>query len=632
MKRPQPSLRLSAFLVSFLLSGCYLTRQGSDSNLSNAVLATTFPAGSAYHDTDLDNLTTYDISLKISPGLDGFTAEQRVGYTHQGKEPTDHLIFHVFPNSKFLMVGGQRNIAVTEVAIDGKRAAFDLSGTMLRVPLGEKLQPGRRVQAVLRFTGRAPQLPYSTDLLMQGLQQLFEIIGGGGKASGNYGLYGLSGGILSLGHWHPIIPRLRGNEFDTEEPSGIGDVADFEVANYQVDVTAPVSAVLVSSGETVSESKSGSTKTVRYHGGAMRDFAVSCSPKYQAVTQVVDDIRLNSFYLPEHKDGGVKVLDYAAKALRFYRRAFGTYAYRELDVVEAPLRGGAGGMEYPAMVTIAHLFYDPNSMGASVPGLGDLLKSSPTQDMDGMMGEMLEFIVAHEVAHQWWHAMVGSDSKEHPFIDEALANYTSILYFEEYYGKAAADKQVELQMKLNYQMHRAMGGADHAVDQPAASFGNNFAYAAIVYGKGALYFKALRDQVGKEAFIKMMRTYADRFRFRIAQPSDLQKAIDDALIASRSPFTPQKSQLLARRWLYESHGDEDIGTLQFGKLIEMIMPPEFLSTPEGKQMKQLMDTLGPLLMGMLGGGLGGGEGAPEQMPDLEQLLKMLQGLGGQMEQ
>jgi len=599
--------------------------------LSNAVLATTFPAGSVYRNSDFQNLTTYDISLKINPELDSFTADERVGYTHQGKEEIDHLIFHVFPNSQFITSGGQRNIEVTEVAVDGRRAPFTLAGTLLRVPLEERLQPGQRVHVFLHFTGRVPVLPYSTDLLREGLQQLFEIIGGGGKASGNYGLYALCGGILSLGHWYPIIPRLRGNDFDSEEPCGIGDVADFEVANYQVDVTAPANVVVITSGITVSQSNSGNRKTIRYHGGAMRDFAVSCSPKYQAVTRVVDGSRVNSFFLPEHKEGGARVLDYASKALSFYSRAFGAYAYRELDVVEAPLRGGAGGMEYPALVTISHLFYDPSAMGTSIPGLGELLKSSPTPGIDSLMGDMLEFIVAHEVAHQWWHAMVGNDSKEHPFIDEALANYSSILYFEEYHGMAAAEKQVELQMKLNYQLHRAMGGADCAVDQPAAAFANNFAYAAIVYGKGALYFKALRDKVGRDTFLRMMRTFADRCRFRLAQPSDLQQVIADELAARRSPFTPQQAQLLAQRWLHETHGDEDIGTLQFSRLAELILPPELLNTPEGKQIKQLMDSLGPLLMGMFKGETEKGTDAAQQLPNLEQLLKLLQGVLEQLE-
>jgi hypothetical protein len=280
------------------------------------------------------------------------------------------------------------------------------------------------------------------------------------------------------------------------------------------------------------------------------------------------------------------------------------------------------------MVTIAHLFYAPETMGSSIPGLRDLLQGGQPADMGGVMDDMLEFIVAHEVAHQWWHAMVGSDSKEHPFVDEALANYSSILYWEALHGKPAADQQAYMQMELNYQLHRAMGGQDLPVDLPAARFKNNFEYAAIVYGKGALYFRALRNQAGKDAFLEILRRYVERNRFRIAEPGDLQRTIEATLTTTASPFTSARSQQLAQRWLRESHGDEDIGRLQLSKLFDTILPPELLNSEEGKQIKTLIDQLGPMLMGLLGGGAGG-NGGQVQLPNLDELMKVLEGLGQQ---
>ncbi len=622
------------YLVSGLLllclfgSSCRLLSQGPDPAIANKVLETTFPASSSYHGYRFDDLTLYVIDLKIEPTLDKFSATEEVLYTHQGRQATDHLIFHVFPNTKFLTESGQPNITISEVKVNGRKANHSLNGTVLRVPLERSLSSGEQVGLELKFTGQVPRLKYETDLLLQGLQQLFEIIGGGGKASGNFGIYGLSGDMLSLGHWYPMIPRLRGSEFDTEEPSGIGDVADFEAANYQVDVTLPAICTAVTSGIKVSESQRGNMKTVRFQGGAMRDFAVSCSPKYQKVSKTTDGTLINSYYLPEHQSGGAKVLGYASQALKCYDQAFGKYPYPELDVVEAPLRGGAGGMEYPAMVTIAHLFYAPEKMGSSIPGLGDLLQGVQPGEMGGVMEDLLEFIVAHEVAHQWWHALVGSDSKTYPFVDEALANYSSILYWEQLHGKEAADQQTYMQMELNYQMHRAMGGRDLPVDLPTSMFKNNFEYAAIVYGKGALYFRALRNQVGKEVFLQIMKRFVERNRFHIAAPGDLQQTIETTLAATGSRFTPAQSRLLAQRWLNESHGDEDIGRLQMSKLFDTILPPELLNSEEGKQIKALIDQLGPMLMGLLGGGAGGNNGQA-QLPNIDQLMKLLDEVGQQ---
>jgi len=168
--------------------------------------------------------------------------------------------------------------------------------------------------------------------------------------------------------------------------------------------------------------------------------------------------------------------------------------------------------------------------------------------------QMLEFVVAHEVAHQWWNAVVGSNSKKHPSIDEAMANYSAVLYFEHFHGRKAAEQQMAMQMKLNYQMHRMMGGQDKPVLLPASSFQGALEYAAIVYGKGALFYDQLRTLMGDPAFFSAWKSYYDSYWFRIAGPDSFK------VIAEKK--APQKSKAinaLYQRWMNEMHGDEDIG-------------------------------------------------------------------------
>jgi aminopeptidase N len=168
--------------------------------------------------------------------------------------------------------------------------------------------------------------------------------------------------------------------------------------------------------------------------------------------------------------------------------------------------------------------------------------------------QLLEFVVAHEVAHQWWNAVVGSNSKKYPFIDEAMANYSAILYFEHHYGRAAAEQQMALQMKVNYQMHRLMGGEDKPVVLPASSYQGPMEYAAIIYGKGALFYDHLRTLMGDAAFLAATKSYYDKFWFRIAGPDDFK------LIAQKkAPGKAKAIELLFQRWMNGLHGDQDIG-------------------------------------------------------------------------
>src|SRR6185295_8478409 len=98
--------------------------------------------------------------------------------------------------------------------------------------------------------------------------------------------------------------------------------------------------------------------------------------------------------------------------------------------------------------------------------------------------------------HQWWHVVVGSDSRAHPFQDEGLAQWSSLLYLDDRYGHARAQRDGDMQVRQNYQMMRMQGGADAAVDRPVDQFANPLAYAGLVYGKGPYYYDAIRHELG----------------------------------------------------------------------------------------------------------------------------------------
>ncbi|HEY4492062.1 MAG TPA: M1 family metallopeptidase, partial [Acidobacteriota bacterium] len=337
--------------------------------------------------------------------------------------------------------------------------------------------------------------------------------------------------------------------WDEQEYSGIGDVSYFDPSDFQVRITAPANYKVVTTGSIVKRIPSKQGKIVLYSQSKMtRDFEVELSARFEELTRIQNRVIVRSFFLPEHAESGKRVLDSAVQALEYYEKNFGPYPYTELDVVEAPLYGGAGGVEFPGIVTISSMLYRDVTPDAQDDLLKKLIADNPTFD------QLIEFVVAHEVAHQWWNAVVGSNSKQFPFIDEAMANFSAILYFEHYYGRQAAENQMALQMKVNYQLHRLLGGSDQPVQQPASSFKGALEYSAIVYGKGALYFDHLRSLIGDAAFFAVMRKYYDSYWFRIAGP-------DDFRIIAQKQAPPKRRQIeqLHQRWLKERHGDEDIG-------------------------------------------------------------------------
>jgi aminopeptidase N len=218
--------------------------------------------------------------------------------------------------------------------------------------------------------------------------------------------------------------------------------------------------------------------------------------------------------------------------------------------------------------------------------------------VDDLMDSMLEFVTAHEVAHQYWHGLVGSDSRLHPYLDEGLAQWTAITYLEDRYGAAKAKQVGDMNVAMNYKVMRLLGNDDAPVDRPASAFANMVSYAGLVYGKGPYLWSALRTELGDKAYFDAMRSYVAKNRLRLAPPRAL---IDE--LAAVDPAKSAKVRALAKRWLDEAHGDDDVGK---GNLLEMLGPalgidpstidPELLNLAQ-----QLLESpeVGDLLDGLL---------------------------------
>jgi aminopeptidase N len=127
----------------------------------------------------------------------------------------------------------------------------------------------------------------------------------------------------------------------------------------------------------------------------------------------------------------------------------------------------------------------------------------------------LEDRVVHEIAHQWWYAQVGNDQVRTPWLDEGLAEHSTSLYYRDVFGEARANTLVQQRWMVPYQA-AVENGYDAVVNQPAAAFGPE--YEVIVYGKGALFFEALRERLGEDLFRAVLRAYVERYRWRIATP------------------------------------------------------------------------------------------------------------------
>ena len=465
----------------------------------------------------------------------------------------------------------------------------------------------------MRLQGQLEHIPASRNTMMAQAMEGLARQGGGGE-HGDYGLLSHGSGVASMGNFYAMVAPFRDGDWvrgSAQRQSALGDLGADSVCHFRARVRAAAGSRVAITGHitsdqtTLARGDQPAYQEVRAVAGMVRNFALTASRDFEVATAQVGPVEVRSFFLPDHRAKGEAALDAAQHALRIFERVFGRYPYDDFELSEVPLVGGAGGVEFSGLVTIAQMFYNDRDM------LGAFGRMMGQNGGGGIFDSMLEFVVAHEVAHQWWHGLVGSDARMHPFVDESLAQFSAMLYMEERHGRDRAEREGQRQVAANYHMMRLQGNADAAVDQPASAFANETAYAGLVYGKGPYLYPALREALGDRTFFRALRAYVSAHRFRVAAP----RALFDRLAQGSNQRTVRR---LEARWLEGTFGDEDLGEADMGQMMQGWMGE---AAGLGDMMQRLQQGTG------LGGAGGLGSGDPAVQQQLQDIVRQLENLG-----
>jgi hypothetical protein len=119
--------------------------------------------------------------------------------------------------------------------------------------------------------------------------------------------------------------------------------------------------------------------------------------------------------------------------------------------------------------------------------------------------DLVSFVTAHEVAHQWWgHQAVPADLPGAQMLSETLAEYSALMVMERLYGP----DRIRAYLKSDLDQYLTQRAGD--VEQPLVSVRMHQGH--IAYKKGALAMVALRDAMGQEAMDRALRRYLDTYR------------------------------------------------------------------------------------------------------------------------
>jgi aminopeptidase N len=134
-----------------------------------------------------------------------------------------------------------------------------------------------------------------------------------------------------------------------------------------------------------------------------------------------------------------------------------------------------------------------------------------------------EGATAHEVAHQYWYNVVGDDQINNPWLDEAMAQYSTGLYFDAQHGEAAGRAYRAQDYQGRWDRVRDVA---KPIGLPVDAY-NDAEYSGIVYGRGPLFLMALQDQIGQDKMTEFLRRYYREYAWRIATPAEFQRLAEE---------------------------------------------------------------------------------------------------------
>jgi hypothetical protein len=294
--------------------------------------------------------------------------------------------------------------------------------------------------------------------------------------------FGENDGIWALGNVFAIPAPYLDGEYRTDEYISIGDPFISECRNYTVRVTAPEDYTAAGTGAATRQATGDGQVVTIFTAPAVRDFALCLSTDYHLAQTLRDGVLVQA-YAKSDSDARA-MLQTAAEALSCYNELYGAYPYQTLTLCETAFP--YAGMEYPSLMMI---------------GSGGLQTG----------GETLEQTVAHEVAHQWWYAVVGSDAYYQAWQDEALCEFALLDYWEARYGASA---RADLRYSLVDTAMLVTVPQGVTPGSPVDYFGDTNEYTLVVYQRGAAALCAL-DTAMNGALDGFLATYYDTYAFQL---------------------------------------------------------------------------------------------------------------------
>jgi hypothetical protein len=536
---------------------------------AGGLLALVAFTGSAPAATLPPPIASYTIDVRYDPNTHEARGHETIRWVNTSGEVVPDLQFHLYPNafrnakSSYLQSSESQDEMLQGLGdhwgyLDVQRVTLENGAdvthglefiapddgnpedrTVARLLLPRPVGPGESIRLTVEFVTRFPRVidrsGWVKDFVMAG--QWFPKLGVYQPA----GVAGRATGGWNCHQFHTMT------EF----------FADF--GDYDVTITVPKRWTIGATGARATrwENPDG-TVSERWVQLGVHDFAWSASPRFVATTrtfrgahevppQRVDemarlldrapedvqlpDVQVTLLAFPEERVATERAFRAVFAAIRDYGLWYGPYPYGHLTMVVCP-RGAdvANGMEYPTFFTGHRNF-------GSWP-----------------MYVWFESTFVHEFGHQYWYGLVASNEFEESWLDEGINTYSEVRVLDREYGSMVRNLGLgdlrlpgagwydlagavplfgiygtprRLSNLANVRRKFLGRPATDDLAHPAWLYWNEDTYWVNSYQRPGVMLTTLERLIGSPLWPRVMRTYAEEFRFRHPTSHDFLATLNE---------------------------------------------------------------------------------------------------------
>jgi len=465
-----------------------------------------------------ERIASYQIDARLDVDQHRIEATEKVTWRNTGHSPVVRLPFHLYLNafknestlfmrtSHGEMRGARASdtgwgwIEIESAQVGGTELVAQLASpttdpdeTVTELPLREPVAPGQSIEVELKFVAQLPEVFART-----GYKNEFHLVGQW------FPKLGVRVGPPGEERWE-CLPFHSNAEF----------FADF--GTYDVTLTVPNTYVVAATGILTARSEiPGGTRTYTYHAEDVHDFVWVADPYMEVMSgqAKLEDgtVEVRVLYRPEQKEFAKRHLEAAIGAVTRFSAYFVPYPWPIMTVVDPPVdaAAGAGGMEYPTLVTTA----------------GDSVFSRP-----GI--RIPEYTTVHEVGHNWLQGMLASNEPVEAWLDEGVNSWADGHVMNDLYGpRTSGVDWMGWQADISA-LIQAVSDDPASVPAPiataAASFVDYAAYGESSYTKTMEALATLEHAVGATRFLAAIKAYAKKFAFHHPTGRDLFDTLEKEL-------------------------------------------------------------------------------------------------------